>query len=495
MSNGILKGYDFPAEIAAPLGTDVATGQRVQFNTRMLNRHGVISGATGTGKSRTLQGMAEWLSERGIPVLLTDGKGDMSGLCAEGELTDKQMERAHSIGQDWWAPTYIPTEFLALGGNGIGVPARFTIGSFGWKSLSKLLGLTAAQHKALGNSFGSVSNDSTRPSETLSDLCAILRGLRDDPDHSLTESMCARIIDSIETFDRENPGLFGGPEFDIMDLIRKDDDGYGYVSIIDSSKLLDTPEVMTTALLWILDQLVKHLPEVGDEETKLVCLLDEAHTIFEDAPKEFVRTFVSTIKRLRSKGVGILLCSQNISDIPEAVLTQCGLRIQHTIRVNTPKSKRALRDTVDTFPESSQYNIARQMVSMPIGTALVCIVDDNGDMTEPAVCQMYTPRTSMEPLSDEEIGKLISESELGRKYARMEWEREEAERLRRSPVAPLTRPRVTDAIGSALDGLQSLYDRHTGMDDDDAEAAAQYLSEKSVEVEYTDGSKYTANWA
>jgi uncharacterized protein len=480
MSNGILDGYDCPAEFAVLFGIDRATGLQVQADARMLNRHGAVTGATGTGKSRTIQLMTEWLSERGISVLLSDGKGDMSGLCVEGELTDKQLARTEKIGQDWWAPTYIPTEFIALGGNGFGVPARFTVGSFGHKSLSRLLGLSQAQTAALANAYGELNNDSRNPTETLADLCAVLRGLRDDPDKSLTEAMCARVIDKIETFDRENPNLFGGPEFDIMDLIRHDDEGYGHVSIIDSSKLLDTPEVMTTALLWMLDQLNKHLPEVGDSEIKLVCLLDEAHTIFEDAPKEFIRVFVSILKRLRSKGVGVILCSQQLSDIPEAVLAQCGLRIQHTVRVNTPKAKRQLNQTVDTFPDSKLYNIAREMMTMPVGTALVCIMDENGIPTDPSVCQMFTPRTSMEIVKEDVLREIARGSDLAKKYARMAWERDEAKRRSKQAPTPLLRPRPEsdeDSIWEALQHARSGSEVSLEMDEDDAEAARTYLAE------------------
>lgn len=483
--NGILEGYDFPHAVAAPLGTDRASGQRVNFNTATLNRHGTLSGATGTGKSRTLQVMAEWLSERGIPVLLSDGKGDMSGLASAGEITEDMEPRLERINQDWWQPTYLPVEFIAPGGNGVGVPMHITVGSFGWKSLSKLVKLTEAQHGALGNSWGHIHNDSSRPTETLADLCAVMRGLRDDPDHSLTEAMCARVIDKLETFDRENPNLFGGPEFDIMDLLRKDDEGYGYVSIIDSSKLLDTPEVLTSSILWVMDQLNKHLPEVGDNEMKLVVMIDEAHTLFEDAPKEFIRQFRAKIKKLRSKGVGVLLCTQNLSDIPEDILTQCGLRIQHTVRVNTPKSRKALMANVETFPESSVYNIAREMTSMPKGRALVCIMDDEGIMTDPASADIFTPRTSMEPLSAEDVAAIVAESELTRKYARLQFEREERERQRTRALPPVFRPRsepTDDVLWSAME--RATEDAHNGpttaenlgMDADDMEALEDYVS-------------------
>lgn len=496
MTNGVLKGYDFPMDVAAPLGVDVESGQRVQLNVKMLNRHGIVSGATGTGKSRTLQSMAEWLSQHGISTVLADGKGDMSGLARKGILSGALRERAQELGQmEWWEGTSIPTEFLALGGQGIGVRARVTVGSFGYKSLGKITKMTDPQLSALGNVYRVMDGDSTRPTENIEDLCAVVRGLRDDPDHSLTESMAARIIDKLEKFDWENPGLFGGPEFDIMDLIRTDDDGWGYVSIIDSSKLSDKPEVLTTFLLWMLDQLSKHLPEVGDNEMKLVCLLDEAHIMFEDAPKEFVHGVLRTIRKLRSKGVGVIFGSQNASDIPEAILGQCGLRIQHALRANTPKALRALRATVDTFPMSARYNIATELTGMGIGEALVCIIDDDGRNTDPAVTRMYVPRTSLEPLEDDDTERIVAQSELSSKYRRMEWELEERERQRKTPPAPMVRLRAQrdaeddESASGVLGMLGRLRDRHSGspgpvstelidelgMDQDDIDAVTEYL--------------------
>lgn len=498
MTNGVLDGYDFSMDDAAPLGMDVESGQRVQLNVRMLNRHGIVSGATGTGKSRTLQAMAEWLSQHGISTVLADGKGDMSGLAKEGKLSGEVLERARDLGQvecegEWWEPTDIPVEFLALGGLGIGVSARVTVGSFGYKSLGKITKMTDAQLNALGNAFRVMDGDSTKPTETIEDLCAVLRGLRDDPDHSLTESICARIIDKLEKFEWENPGLFGGPEFDIMDLIRKDEYGWGYVSVIDSAKLSDKPEVLTTFLLWLMDQLCKHLPEVGDKEMKLVLLLDEAHLMFEDAPKEFINGVLRTIRRLRSKGVGVIFGSQQASDIPESILGQCGLRIQHAVRANTPKALRALRNTVDTFPVSVRYNIAAELTSMGIGEALVCIINEDGRTTDPAVTRMYVPRTSLEPLSDEEIESRAAKSELAGKYRRMEWERDESIRLRRTPPAPMVRTRpVGDAESDGeSSGLLGMLNRargrqngsvrsvplteELGMDQDDIDAVTEYL--------------------
>lgn len=481
MTEGILEGYDFPQEHAIPLGTDRATGKRVQLHDTKLNRHGTICGATGSGKTRTLQGLAEWLSERGVPLLINDAKGDLSGLSVPGELSKDMRARAEAIGQGWWEATSIPTEYIALGGVGSGVPAKINVKSLGWRSLARLVGMTPAQATGLGTVFGALDNDSSKPTETLSDLMSLVNGMKEDPDISLGEAMGNRINDKLGLFDRENPGLFGGPEFDIMDFIRRtdadiDEDGYdngsfGYVSIIDSSVLMDTPEILTTFLVWVLDQLVKHLPEVGDDELVLVVALDECHLLFTDASKEFIKQFTNKIKRLRSKGVGILLCSQQLSDIPEDILAQCGLRIQHVVRVLTPKQRRGLKATVDTFPISHRYSVEAEMTGMPTGSALVCIVDEKGQMTEPSVCQMYIPRTSMSPIPEEEVQAIVRRSDLNRKYRRMEFEH--AERIRLGRVAAA--PRMREASGIVMDEDALRTAMSYGMDEDDVAAVVDHI--------------------
>lgn len=493
MANGILDGYEFPHDVAAPFGIDYGTGLRVDVRTDTFNQHGVISGATGAGKSRDIQLLIEWLSERGVSCLLSDGKGDMSGLAKAGELDEKAQRRADRLGQDWWEETFLPVEFLALGGHGIGVPLNFTIGSFGYESIGKLAKLSEPQMRHFKTAWRAINNDSSRPTESIEDLCALVRGFKDDPDSSIGDAMANRIIDNLENFEYDNPGLFGGPDFDIMDLIRVDDEGYGQVSIIDSTELQDNPAIVTTSILWVLDKLLKTLPEVGNKEMKMVIFIDEAHTLFEgDTPRAFVDKFRMTIKKLRSKGVGIFLCTQNLADIPDDILSQCALRIQHVIRVNTAKQRTLAKRTAETFPDNGDYNVLKELTAMPTGRALVTILDEDGFMTPPACVDVFCPRTSLDPMTRDEIAEVVEKSELTRKYRRLAFEREERERnARRAPLPFLpgrSAPSDDADLFAALRGSVSRPERHPsadsitdalGMDDDDIEAAEEYMNEQS----------------
>jgi DNA helicase HerA-like ATPase len=471
MANGILDGYESESKFVCPLGTDRATGERVQLALGMLNRHGVVTGATGTGKTRTIQGMMEWLSQFGISSVMADGKGDLSGMAREGRLTGKIRERMSQTDQpEWWEPTSVPVQFLALGGKGEGTAVRTTVESYGYKSLAKIIGesgLTPAQTNALGTIFLTAAKEKFEL-VTIEDLKDYTRLVREDPDSSISGGVCNRIIDALNLFEHNNPGLFGGPEFDVMDLIRTDRE-WGTVSLIDSSKLQDTPEVLTTFMLWLLESLVKHLPEVGDQELpKLVFFFDEAHLMFADAPKEFVRGVLKIIKRIRSKGVGVFFISQSAADIPEAILEQCANRIQHSLRASTPKQLRELKKTAETFPISAQYDITRELTSMAIGEALVCVIDDDGRPTPPAVTLMYVPRSSMSPMEDYEIAEYVSESQLQLKYLDMEREWQQTREGSAMPPEPEIRVREvatppkpfaraysgsTDAVGTIVDDV------------------------------------------
>ncbi|HWV47636.1 MAG TPA: helicase HerA-like domain-containing protein, partial [Nitrospira sp.] len=362
MTDGILDGYETDCQFVAYLGTDRLSGEMVQMPISRFNRHGLVAGATGTGKSRSIQQIAEWCSQAGVPVLLCDGKGDMSGLAREGNPSDKARKRMELTGQDtWWEGNSFPVQFLAPGGQGNGVPVRVTVGSFQYKSLAKIIGLTPAQTNALGSVF-MYARRAKAELETIEDLQQYVRLVRDDPESSISSGVCNRIYDALNLFEENNPGLFGGPEFDVMDLLKVSSSGehvWGNVSIIDSSQLVDNPDVLTTFLLWLMAQLNSALPEVGDQDKpRLVFFFDEAHMMFQDAPKEFTRGIVRLVKSIRSKGVGIFFISQSGADIPDAVLAQCGNRIQHTLRANTPAQLRDLKKTADTFPISSRYDIA-----------------------------------------------------------------------------------------------------------------------------------------
>ena len=385
------------------------------------------------------------------------------------------MERAQDLGQtdnaeaedDWWSATSLPLTYLALGGNGCGVDVKIPVNTFSCSSMAKLLKLTSQQFSALENAWGAVKADSTKPVETLESLCEVIEGERANPERPLTDAMASRILARLQTFDRKNPGLFGGPGFDVFDLVRKDDgEDWGRVSIVDSSAYSESPEILTTFLLWALDQLAANLPEVGDTEIKLVCFFDEAHLLFEDAPKEFTARVLRTIRTLRSKGVGVFFITQSADDIPERILNQLANRIQFALRAFTPKQRRIVKATADTFPLSAVYDVEVELTSMGIGEALVCVIDDDGRPTPTVVVQFYVPRTSMEPLDELQIRRVAESSELFGKYCRLA--EEHAERLRQSariapypavvrpPTPVVTRPEPSEAAQSVRGLLSRL---------------------------------------
>lgn len=436
MVDGILDGYETDSDYTCLLGVDRASGERVQLALGMFNRHGIVTGATGTGKTRTIQQIIEWCSMHGVPCVMADGKGDLSGMAKEGKLSGRARERAEETAQiDWWRGTSLPVQFLALGGKGEGTTARVTVDSFGYRSLAKLAKLSPAQTAALHTVFREAKL-CRETLETLEDLKGYLRKVRDDDTISVSPRVCDNLENALNLFEDNNPGLFGGPEFDVIDLIRKDED-WGMVSLIDSSKLQETPEVMTTFFMWMLEQLVKHLPEVGDQELpKLVVFLDEAHLLFQDAPKEFVQSVLKTVRRIRSKGVGIFFISQSAADIPDSILEQCANRVQHALRASTPKQIRELKKTAETFPISTRYDIIEELKSMAIGEALVCVIDDGGRPTPPAVVLMYVPLSSMSPMDDDEIADYVAGSLLQLKYLDMEREWRMAREMSNLPPEP-----------------------------------------------------------
>lgn len=445
MVNGIMPGYGYDPDHCFLLGVDRASEGMVPLDVRMMNRHGFIGGATGTGKTVTIRNFLENLSQAGVPSLTVDAKGDLSGMIHEGELDAKLQRRVDVLDQYFWEPTSIPVQWIAPGGNGYGVPAKIDVHTFPVKSMARILELTPAQTRNLRTAYREGKNDSTRPTETLADLIALLEGMKESEDMSLTESMANRIIEAVENLADDANGLFGGgPEFDVMDLIRRDEYGWGQVSIIDSSQLIRHPRIVTTFLLWVLDKLSAQLPEVGDTELKLVVFFDEAHRLFRDAPKEFTVEMVDKVKTLRSKGVGVFFCSQSDRDIPEDILEQCAARVQHALRVNTHRQELNLRYTAANFPRSDVYDLEAEIKGMGIGQALVSVLDDEGFASKPALCVVFVPRSSMVPSTDSEIRDYVARHALTAKYKRLfqEWNDERAER-RRVPVDTRARPEQT----------------------------------------------------
>ncbi|MGI3779909.1 MAG: helicase HerA-like domain-containing protein [Janthinobacterium lividum] len=422
----IAKGYTFD-EPSIQLGVLVEEGTpktdaQIRVPLSMLNRHGLVSGATGTGKTKTLQLMAEQISAAGVPVFAADIKGDLSGIASPGQSSDKLLARTAKLGQDW-QPRACPTEFFSLGGQGIGVPLRATMTSFGPTLLSKVLGLNDVQESSLGLVFH-YADAAGLPLLDLKDLRAVFTHLTSDEGKDelkniggLSAATVGVILRSLITFsDQGADAFFGEPEFDTHDLLRVTGDGRGVVSLLELPNLADRPAIFSTFLMWLLADLFHDLPEVGDvEKPKLVFFFDEAHLLFADASKAFLTAIAQTVRLIRSKGVGIFFVTQTPKDVPDDVLAQLGSRVQHQLRAHTPNDAKALKQTVATFPRSD-YDLAEVLQQLGIGEAIVTVMDPDGAPTPVAWTRMIAPQSLMAPTPEDELRSGVAQSSLMTTY-------------------------------------------------------------------------------
>ena len=388
----------------------------------MLNRHGLVAGATGTGKTKTLQLMAEQIAAAGVPVFAADVKGDLSGLGAAGEENEKLLARTEKLGQEWQG-TACRTEFYALGGQGNGVPVRATMSSFGPVLLSKVLGLNDVQESSLGLVFHYADKQGL-PLLDLADLRAVLQHLTSDEGKGelkdlggLSSATVGVILRALITFaDQGAEAFFGEPEFDSADLLKVAEDGRGVVSLLELPNLQSQPALFSTFLMWLLADLFHDLPEVGDvDKPKLVFFFDEAHLLFDDASDAFLDSIAQTVRLIRSKGVGVFFVTQTPKDVPDEVLAQLGSRVQHQLRAHTPNDAKALKQTVATFPKSA-YDLAETLQSLGIGEAIVTVMDPDGAPTPVAWTRMRAPQSLMAPLPEDQLKSAVSGSELMGKY-------------------------------------------------------------------------------
>jgi uncharacterized protein len=422
----IVQGYTFD-EPAIELGVLMENDAPVPHATigiplSMLNRHGLVAGATGTGKTKTLQLIAEQICAAGVPVFAADIKGDLSGIASPGQPNDKLIARTQKIGQNW-QPKACPTEFFALGGQGNGVPLRATISSFGPVLLAKVLGLNEVQESSLGLVFH-YADQVGLPMLDLKDLRAVLTHLTSDEGKTelknmggLSASTVGVILRTLITFaDQGAEAFFGEPEFDTADLLRVTQDGRGVISLLELPNLMDRPAVFSTFLMWLLADLFHELPEVGDvEKPKLVFFFDEAHLLFDDASKAFLDAIAQTVRLIRSKGVGIFFVTQTPKDVPDEVLAQLGSRVQHQLRAHTPNDAKALKQTVATFPKS-HYDLTEALQQLGIGEAIVTVMDPDGTPTPVAWTRMRAPQSLMAPTPDEVLRPGIAASALMARY-------------------------------------------------------------------------------
>ena len=414
--------------LALELGAVVVDGQavpdaRVRMPLSMLNRHGLVAGATGTGKTKTLQLMAEQMSTAGIPVFLADIKGDVSGVAAPGVDSPRLAERARDTGTAW-TPTAFPAEFLALGGLGSGVPVRATITSFGPVLLSKVLGLNDTQESSLGLVFH-FADKAGLPLLDLKDLRAVITHLVSEEGKADLKGLGGLSTATAGVILRELIGLedqggdvfFGEPEFDTADLLRTEPDGRGVLTVMGLSAVQDKPQLFSTFLLWLLADLFHDLAEVGDvDQPKLVFFFDEAHLLFDDASEAFLDAIARTVRLIRSKGVGVFFVTQTPKDVPAEVLAQLGNRVQHALRAFTPDDAKALKATVGTFPRSEMYDLSELLTSMGIGEAAVTILTERGTPTPVAWTRLRPPASSMAPLDPGRHQEMVDASPLLAEY-------------------------------------------------------------------------------
>jgi uncharacterized protein len=380
----------------------------VKLPLRMVNRHGLIAGATGTGKTKTLQGLAEQLSAAGVPVFVADVKGDLSGVAEPGDAGSAAAKRAAELGLQFQARGF-PVEFFALGGIGPGIPIRATVSDFGPQLLAKVLGANETQEQSLTLVFH-YADAKGLPLLDLSDLRALLSFLASDEGKaeltgigglsSATVGVLLRSLVGLE--DGGGNEFFGEPMLDVADLMRTAPDGRGIISCLELPAVQDKPKLFSTALMWLLAELFEELPEAGDlDKPKLAFFFDEAHLLFDDdASKAFLSSVAQTVRLIRSKGVGVYFITQTPKDVPSEILGQLGNRVQHALRAFTPEDAKALKATVSTFPKSPFYDLETLLTGMGIGEAAVTILSESGVPTPVVHTRITPPASRMGPADD-----------------------------------------------------------------------------------------------
>lgn len=423
----IRTGYAFEGP-TLNLGAAVSEGQavpevQVGLPLATMNRHGLIAGATGTGKTKTLQMMAEQLSEAGVPVFLADMKGDLSGIAVEGQSSPKLEERTQDIGQEW-KPASAPMDFFTLGGQGKGSPIRTTVTNFGPVLLSKVLGLNQTQESALGLIFH-YADQAGLALLDLKDLREVIMFLTSEDGKEelsgiggVSSQTAGVILRELTTFANNGADVFfGEPEFDTTDLLRTAEDGRGIISNLQLPGVASRPELFSTFLMWLLADLFQDLPEVGDvDKPKLVFFFDEAHLLFKGATKEFLSSIEQTVRLIRSKGVGVFFITQTPKDVPAEVLGQLGNRVQHALRAFTPDDAKALKATARTYP-SSGYDLEQLLTQLGTGEAVVTVLSETGAPTPVAWTRMRAPQSLMNVAPEATFDAVITASPLTPKYA------------------------------------------------------------------------------
>lgn len=424
--NHINEGYttkgDFITIGAAMLGEETLTDAFVKIPLKTLNRHGLIAGATGTGKTKTLQVLAENLSEKGIPVLLMDMKGDLSGIAQASPGHPKIDERHEKIGIPFNASSF-PVEILTLSEQG-GVRMRATVSEFGPVLLSRILDVTETQAGIISVIF-KYCDDNQLGLLDLKDFKKVLQYATGDGKQEFQEeygristSSTGAILRKIIEIEQQGGDIFFGEKsFDVNDLTRIDENGKGYINILRLTDIQDKPKLFSTFMLSLLAEIYETFPEQGDaDQPELILFIDEAHLIFKNASKALMEQLESIVKLIRSKGIGLYFVTQNPTDVPEGILSQLGLKIQHALRAFTAKDRKAIKLTAQNYPETDFYDTAEVLTSLGIGEALVSALDEKGRPTPLAATLLRAPMSRMDILTDSELKSLIDNSDLVKKY-------------------------------------------------------------------------------
>lgn len=422
----IQQGYRFNGGVI-PIGAAVYKGEvlkeaMVNIPLATLNRHGLIAGATGTGKTKTLQGLAEGLSSNGVSVLMMDVKGDLSGIAMPGSVHPKITERHDKIGVAW-KPQAFPCELLSLS-NEKGARLRATVSEFGPVLFSKILGLNDTQSGVVSLVF-KYADDRALPLLDLKDFKKVLQYCTNEGKEeikkeygAISTASASTILRKIIEIEEQGADLFfGETSFEVNDLLRLDDNGKGYVHIVRLVDIQNKPKLFSTFMLCLLAEIYQSFPEEGDiEQPKLVLFIDEAHLIFKEASSALMDQLESIIKLIRSKGVGVIFCTQSPVDVPAAILGQLGLKIQHALRAFTAADRKAIKLVAENYPLTDFYDVDQLITELGIGEALVSCLSEKG-VPSPLVHTCLTaPASRMDILTPEEQDQLLSSSDMVKKY-------------------------------------------------------------------------------
>lgn len=422
----VTQGYTFKGESykigRAMLNGQVVADADVNIPFKTLNRHGLIAGATGTGKTKTLQVLAEGLSDASIPVVMMDIKGDLSGIGAPGATNEKIADRSQKLGIEY-RPTAYPIEFLTLSQEK-GTRLRATVTEFGPVLLSKILGLNDTQGGFVALIF-KYCDDNGLPLLDLKDFIKVLQYVSDEGKAELEKAYgkisttsTGTILRKVIELQQQGADLFFGERsFDVEDLMRIHTDGKGIISIIRLTDIQDRPKLFSTFMLQMLAELYASSPEEGDlDKPKLVLFIDEAHLIFNEASSALLNQIETIVKLIRSKGIGVFFCTQNPMDVPASVLAQLGLKVQHALRAFTAADRKVIKQTAENYPLSDFYKTDELLTQVGIGEALITMLNEKGIPTPLVHCMLRAPQSRMDILSDNEIDAVVAKSRIARHY-------------------------------------------------------------------------------